>query len=85
MTDGTGGMPFGPADIVVEGNRITEVRPVGAREVPIDEADRPAGGIKWVMKDGIVYDAEKLRADVRAMFDEQESATTETASTGNRN
>ena len=28
------------------------------------------GGIKWTIKDGIVYDARKLLADVRAMVDE---------------
>jgi hypothetical protein len=28
------------------------------------------GGIKWVMKDGIVYDAKKLLADVEKMVAE---------------
>ena len=53
VIDGTGGMPFGPADIVVEGNRIKEVRPVGAPEVPIDEADRPAGGTREIDASGM--------------------------------
>lgn len=30
-----------------------------------------AGGVEWTIKDGVVYDAEKLLADVRAMVDEQ--------------
>ena len=30
IIDGTGAPPWGPADIVVEGNRITEIRGVGA-------------------------------------------------------
>jgi len=32
------------------------------------------GGVRWTLKDGIVYDAERLRADVRAMVDEQQAA-----------
>jgi imidazolonepropionase-like amidohydrolase len=32
------------------------------------------GGVRWTIKDGIVYDAERLRADVRAMVDEQQAA-----------
>jgi imidazolonepropionase-like amidohydrolase len=31
------------------------------------------GGIKWVIKDGIVYDGEQLRADVREMVREQKA------------
>ena len=30
--------------------------------------------MRWTVKDGIVYDAEQLRADVRAMIDEQKQA-----------
>lgn len=30
-----------------------------------------AGGVEWTIKDGVVYDAEKLLADVRGMVDEQ--------------
>jgi hypothetical protein len=29
--------------------------------------------VRWTVKDGIVYDAERLRADVRAMVDEQQA------------
>ena len=32
------------------------------------------GGIKWTVKDGIVYDAKKLAADVMAMVDKQKRA-----------
>ena len=28
------------------------------------------GGIKWVIKDGVIYDAERMRADVRQMVRE---------------
>src|ERR1043165_2160112 len=35
VIDGTGAPPIGPADIVIEGNRIREVRVAGAPLVPI--------------------------------------------------
>ena len=38
-----------------------------------DEVER-VGSVRWTIKDGIVYDAERLRADVRAMVDEQQAA-----------
>jgi hypothetical protein len=39
------------------------------------------GGVRWTIKDGIVYDAERLRADVRAMVDEQQAAGARAAQT----
>ncbi len=44
MIDGTGAPPQGPMDIVIEGNRIAEVRSVGYPKVPIRESARPAKG-----------------------------------------
>ena len=41
MIDGTGGPPMGPVDVVVQGNRIAEVRSVGYPGLPIDENRRP--------------------------------------------
>jgi imidazolonepropionase-like amidohydrolase len=41
LIDGTGAPPIGPVDIVVEGNRIKDVRNVGAPGAPIDESKRP--------------------------------------------
>ena len=35
-----------------------------------NQIDR-VGGIKWTIKDGIVYDAKKLLADVAAMVEKQ--------------
>jgi imidazolonepropionase-like amidohydrolase len=32
------------------------------------------GGVRWTIKDGIVYDAKQLLADVAAMVDEQQQA-----------
>jgi len=43
LIDGTGAPPHGPVDVVVEGNRITEVRDVGVPHVAIDTARRPKG------------------------------------------
>lgn len=40
------------------------------------------GGVRWTIKDGIVYDARELLADVRAMVDEQESARADADATG---
>src|SRR5690606_21312846 len=44
MIDGTGAPPQGPVDIVIEGNRIAEIRSVGYPKVPIDPARRPEAG-----------------------------------------
>lgn len=41
VIDGTGAPPYGPADVVVEGNRIALVKRVGFPGVPIDPNDRP--------------------------------------------
>jgi imidazolonepropionase-like amidohydrolase len=44
LIDGTGAPPFGPVDIVIERNRITEVRSVGYPKVPIKPERRPVKG-----------------------------------------
>ena len=44
MINGTGSPPVGPVDIVIENNRITEVRNVGYPNVPINEKRRPSEG-----------------------------------------
>lgn len=41
LIDGTGAPPFGPVDIVIEKNRITQVRGVGSPGIAIDPDDRP--------------------------------------------
>jgi len=41
LIDGTGAPPIGPVDIVIEGNRIREIRNVGFPKVAIKESDRP--------------------------------------------
>ncbi len=41
VLDGTGAPAQGPMDIVIEGNRIAEVRSLGAPNLPIDPSRRP--------------------------------------------
>jgi imidazolonepropionase-like amidohydrolase len=41
LIDGTGAPPIGPVDVVVEGNRIVEVRRVGVPGIPVRDARRP--------------------------------------------
>jgi imidazolonepropionase-like amidohydrolase len=48
MVDGTGAPPIGPVDIVIENNRIAEVRSVGYPKVPIREANRPKNAIREI-------------------------------------
>jgi len=44
IIDGTGAPPRGPVDIVIEGNRIAQIRSVGYPKVPIDSTRRPVAG-----------------------------------------
>lgn len=44
VINGTGAPPIGPVDLVIEGNRIAGVKPVGNPGMPIDPSDRPALG-----------------------------------------
>ena len=41
LIDGTGAPPYGPVDIVVEGNRIVNIVSVGAPGAPVEEDRRP--------------------------------------------
>ena len=53
LINGDGGMPIGPVDIVVEGNRIEEIKSVGAPGLPIDEDDRPKDATKEIDAEGM--------------------------------
>lgn len=44
LIDGSGAPPIGPVDIVVEGNRIVEIKNVGYPGASIRDEDRPAAG-----------------------------------------
>jgi imidazolonepropionase-like amidohydrolase len=46
VIDGTGAPPAGPADIVIEQNRIVEIKSVGTPHIPVDETQRPSGATK---------------------------------------
>jgi imidazolonepropionase-like amidohydrolase len=48
LIDGTGAPPQGPVDIVIEGNRIKEIRSVGYPHVPIKEEGRPKNATKEI-------------------------------------
>ncbi len=48
LIDGTGAPPRGPVDIVIEGNRIEEIRGVGVPNVPIGDAGRPQGATREI-------------------------------------
>ena len=53
VIDGTGAPPRGPVDIVVERNRIVEIKSVGVPHVPIDESKRPQGATKELDASGM--------------------------------
>jgi len=53
IIDGTGAPPYGPADIVIQGNRITEVRIVGNPGAPIDPEGRPDAGDREIDATGM--------------------------------
>src|SRR5262249_3612253 len=48
MIDGTGAPPVGPVDIVIENNRIKEIRSVGYPKAAIRESNRPPKGTKEI-------------------------------------
>jgi len=48
VVDGSGAPPIGPMDVVIEGNRIKEVRNVGYPKVPIDPKRRPTDAVKEI-------------------------------------
>ena len=52
LIDGSGAPARGPVDIVVEGNRIVEVKGVGAPLAPIDEDERPGDATREIDASG---------------------------------
>lgn len=53
VIDGTGAPMSGPKDIVIENNRIVEIKSVGYPGVPIDEEKRPEGGTREIDASGM--------------------------------
>ncbi len=52
LIDGSGAPPFGPVDIVVEGNRIAQIVSVGVPGLPADPSKRPAPGARDIDANG---------------------------------
>src|SRR5438445_10108520 len=48
IIDGTGAPPMGPVDIVIEGNRIREVKSVGFPKLPIKPDERPKNATREI-------------------------------------
>lgn len=53
VIDGTGAPMSGPKDIVIEGNRIVEIKGVGYPGVPIDDEERPKDATKEIDASGM--------------------------------
>src|SRR5690606_33408019 len=53
IVDGTGAPPVGPVDIVIEGNRIREVRSVGYPGMPIRAERRPQNAAREIDAHGM--------------------------------
>ncbi len=53
VIDGTGAPPRGPIDIVIEGNRIVQVRSVGTPGLPINESRRPGDATREIDAHGM--------------------------------
>jgi imidazolonepropionase-like amidohydrolase len=53
VIDGTGAPPQGPVDIVVENDRIAEIRTVGAPGLPIRQERRPTGATREIDATGM--------------------------------
>ncbi|TDQ14775.1 amidohydrolase family protein [Algoriphagus boseongensis] len=60
--------------VILDENPLQNLKVLyGTGSIRIDENNKPirVGGVKYTVKDGIVYDAKKLLEDVRKMVDEQ--------------
>ena len=53
LIDGTGAPPIGPVDIVIENDRIVDVRSVGLPMAPINEERRPQGATREIDVSGM--------------------------------
>jgi imidazolonepropionase-like amidohydrolase len=72
--------------VIVDQNPLENLKVLyGVGAVKLDDKTGKAeriGGIKWTIKDGIVYDAKKLLADVARMVERQKQERLKTAATG---
>ena len=64
--------------VIVEENPLKNLKVLygtGAVRLTKDNEVVRAGGVKYTIKDGIVYDAKKLLADVKAIVDAEKAKT----------
>lgn len=64
--------------VIVEENPLINLKALygtGAIKLTEDNEVVRVGGVKYTIKDGIIYDAKKLLADVKAMVDEEKAKT----------
>jgi len=53
VIDGTGGPPFGPMDIVIEGNRIADILPAGTPGLPLKDKRPPRDAVREIDATGM--------------------------------
>lgn len=72
LIDGTGAPPVGPVDVVIEGNRVVDVVPVGAPGLPVDDSRRPTLDVDAGTEKGVEVGVEERAAvreiDVHGMY-----------------
>ena len=64
--------------VIVEENPLANLKSLygtGAIKLTDDNEIVRVGGVKYTIKDGIIYDAKRLLADVKAMVDEEKMKT----------
>jgi hypothetical protein len=72
--------------LVVDGNPLHNLKVLYGTGVLVEEGGRAVrrGGVKYTIKDGIVYDAKRLLADVARMVDKQKREKPRTTTTSQR-
>jgi hypothetical protein len=72
--------------LIVDRNPLENLKVLyGTGALKLNDATGKAewvGGIKWTIKDGIVYDAKRLLADVARMVEKQKQERLKTAASG---
>jgi imidazolonepropionase-like amidohydrolase len=64
--------------VVIDENPLKNLQVLyGVGALKLDANNKPVrvGGVKYTIKDGIVYDAKKLLADVKKMVDDEKART----------
>ena len=64
--------------VIVEVNPLENLQVLyGTGAIKLNEQNKATrvGGVKYTIKDGIVYDAKKLLADVKKMVDDEKQKT----------